>query len=170
MREAGRPRPASRLPWLLWTTAAAWVALDQLTKALIVAAMPVGESVRVLGPVLSFTRRTNTGGAFGMLPGNALLLGAVGALVTVFLAIHGPRLVGRTPAALLSLGLVVGGALGNLIDRSRLGHVVDFIDVHCWPVFNVADMGITVGFALILLLMLWDRGLQDAAPPPAAED
>lgn len=149
--------------------AGAWVALDQVTKLLVVWRFEVGESLPVLGTVLSLTRRTNSGGAFGMLPGNAILLGAVGALVTVFLAIHGHRLVGRSYLALISLGLVVGGALGNLLDRARLGHVVDFIDLHFWPVFNVADIGITVGFALILLLMLTDRDPADAPASPTKD-
>ena len=79
----------------MWAVAAVWIALDQATKLMVVNGFEVGQSVPVLGTVLSLTRRTNSGGAFGMLPGNALLLGAVGALVTVFLAFHGHRLVGR---------------------------------------------------------------------------
>lgn len=127
---------------------------DQWTKALITATFAVGDSVRVLGPVMSFTRRTNTGGAFGLFQDRTEFLAVIGAVVVAALFIIGPRLAHFNRLALGGLGLVLGGAVGNLIDRFRLGHVEDFIDFHFWPVFNVADIGITVGAGLVLLAIL----------------
>jgi signal peptidase II len=161
------PRTGAPRVWL-WAVAAVWLAVDQLTKRLIVTHMAVGDSHPVIAGVLSITRRTNTGGAFGILPGSTLLLSVVGALVMIFLLIYGPGLVGRGRLTLLGLGMVVGGAAGNLLDRARTGHVVDFIDFHIWPTFNVADIGITVGVALLILVMLLER--PDQPPQAAAPD
>ncbi|MCE5215807.1 signal peptidase II [bacterium] len=149
----------------LFGPAVVTVAVDQLTKALIVSRMSVGDSIPVLGPYLSLTRRTNTGGAFGILQGNAILLAVIGVSVICALAIVGPRVAGANRPVLWSFGLVLGGALGNLLDRVLLGHVVDFIDFHVWPVFNVADIGITCGAALLFLCLLLDSRVQEAADP-----
>ena len=128
--------------------------LDQYTKAAVVRAMFVGETAPLLGSSVSLTRRSNTGGAFGMFPGSSAVLALVGAAVIVALVLLAPRFTGLNKAALVGLALVMGGAAGNLVDRVRGGHVVDFIDVHFWPVFNVADIGITVGAILVLIALL----------------
>lgn len=151
-----------------WLGAAAFlvIVLDQVTKALIVRAFEVGESVTVLGPVMSLTRRTNTGGAFGMLQGSAPALTIVSGIVILVLLLIGPRLAGRSRLSLVALGLVLGGATGNLIDRARLGHVVDFVDFHFWPVFNIADMGITIGAILILVAIIFERKAEKPTDSP----
>ena len=151
MSEVEQTKPRSRTGAVLYAVAVAVLALDQLTKALIVASYQVGDSVAILGPVLSFTRRTNTGGAFSVLQNHPAALMAITAGVLLLLLLAGPRFAGSRPSALVALGLIAGGAGGNLLDRLRLGHVVDFLDFHCWPVFNVADVGITVGAGLLLL-------------------
>lgn len=138
------------------------LAADQLTKMLIVGAFEIGESARVLGPLLSLTRRTNTGGAFGMLSGSTRELAIVSTVVMVALLCLAPRLAGHNRATLAGIGLVVGGAAGNLLDRVRLGHVVDFIDFHKWPVFNIADAAISIGAAVIIIAVL----LEARARPP----
>lgn len=130
------------------------LALDQLTKWLIVTQYGVGETRPILGPVMSFTRRTNTGGAFSVFTGHTWLLTAMALVALVLILRLGPRLVGDCRLALLGLGMIAGGAAGNLADRLRLGHVVDFIDFHFWPVFNVADTGIVIGVLLLLWLTL----------------
>ena len=146
---------AARNPHCTWlyVTALAVLAVDQLTKAAIVHGYAVGESVGVVEPVLYFTRRINTGGAFGILSGNAHWLAVVSAGVIVAMLLLGPRLAGGV-GSLGGMGLVVGGAGGNLIDRLRLGHVIDFIDFRVWPVFNVADSAVTIGAFLILLAVV----------------
>ena len=136
-------------------------ALDQFTKWLVVRSFEVGDSVAVLGRVMSLTYRTNAGGAFGAFPTSALFLTVISAVVVLVLVVLGPRLVGDGRLGIASLGFVLGGAAGNLLDRVRLQHVVDFLDFHFWPVFNVADIGITVGAILLVIVTLIDARHDD---------
>jgi signal peptidase II len=143
------------------------IALDQGTKAWIVQHFRLYESLRVL-PVLDITLMFNTGAAFSFLSGAsgwqkwvfvALALG-VGVAILAWLR----RLRAGAQALLCcSLTLILGGALGNVIDRLRIGHVVDFISAHWgreyyFPAFNVADSAITIG-AILLLLDAWRESL-----------
>jgi signal peptidase II len=138
---------------LLAAIAAAVVGIDQLTKAWALNAL-AEHSRPLIGPVrLTLTR--NTAGAFG-LGGAAVPFLAVGALVlVVFMASTGATT--RQPLLAVAVGLVLGGALGNLADRLFRGHgllkgaVVDFVDLRVWPVFNLADAAITCG----CLLLVW---------------
>ncbi len=138
---------AGRLPGrsraLTVSIALAVVGLDQATKAWALVTLPVGHSIRVLGPVLSWTRVDNTGAAFGLLPGSWPLL-ALFALVLAGALVYFAGRSGSDRIA-VALGLVLGGAVGNLIDRAVRHDVIDFINVHVWPVFNVADAAVTVG-------------------------
>jgi len=147
---------APRNPWpILAGVSILVLALDQLTKWLIVRAFEVGDSTPVLGGIFYLTRRTNTGGAFSLFSGNAQILGVVNALVIVALIILAPRIAGHSRLLLLAIAMLIGGAVGNLIDRIINGYVVDFIDVYYhdshWPAFNVADSAITGGVILLLL-------------------
>jgi signal peptidase II len=129
------------------------VVLDQITKAWVLAALPEGQSVSVLGQVLMFTRVRNSGTAFGLLRDSGSLLTIITIAAILFIIgywFHVLRTQGRVgPALVTGLALPLGGALGNLADRVRHGHVVDFIDFRVWPVFNIADMAITSGAVLI---------------------
>jgi signal peptidase II len=143
--------------WPWFAGAATLVAADQLTKAIILARFAPGERLEVTGffnLVLAF----NKGAAFSLLaqaPGwqTPVLV----AIALAAAAILSALIVRNLHKRLLCTGLalVLGGALGNLVDRLRLGHVVDFIDLHAagwhWPAFNVADSGITVGAAILIL-------------------
>ncbi|MBX5460544.1 MAG: lipoprotein signal peptidase [Steroidobacteraceae bacterium] len=145
--------------WRWLPVSVAVIVLDQITKHLIVGNFELYERIEVL-PVLDITRLHNTGAAFSMLATasgwqrwlfTALALG-VGVAIIIWLG----RLKARTQGLLAcSLALILGGALGNLIDRLWHGHVVDFIHVHWgdayFPAFNVADSAITVGAGLLLL-------------------
>lgn len=144
---------ASLVGWL-WGVALVSFAADQLTKWLTVLMLQPGQEVAVLGSVMALERRANTGAAFSLMQDHPEALTAIGLVVVVGLAVLGPRLAGTSRLALSGLGLVLGGAAGNLLDRLRLGHVVDFIDVHFWPVFNIADVTITVGAILIAIAAL----------------
>jgi signal peptidase II len=150
--------------WRWLGVTAVVVVLDQLSKAWIVRHYSSGESLALL-PVLNVTLRFNTGAAFSLLAdasgwqrwlftGLAVL---VGAAIVVWLA----QLEGRQRLLAFSLALILAGALGNLIDRLRIGHVVDFVDVHWkdvhFPAFNVADSAITIG-AILMLLDAWFGG------------
>jgi signal peptidase II len=150
--------PPSRgsLPYL--ALSAAVVALDQLSKFLIERHLALFQSVRVL-PVLEITRLHNTGAAFSFLADEAgwqrwlftALAVIVGIVLTVWL-----RRIDRSARVLASaVALILGGAIGNVIDRLRFGHVIDFIYAHWYqhyfPAFNVADSAICVGAGLLLL-------------------
>ena len=150
----------------LWI-AMAVILLDQVTKQLVVNGMNLYEVVSVL-PFLNLTRMHNTGAAFSIMSGASPLffiaLGlAVSIGVLIWLRKH-PK--GETVMA-LALVLILGGALGNVIDRAARGHVVDFIDFYVgawhWPAFNVADMAIVTGAGLLIL----DMYLQRPAKPQA---
>ncbi|MGC9317283.1 MAG: signal peptidase II [Armatimonadota bacterium] len=135
---------------LVYLTAALIVLADQATKLAAVHLLrPVG-TVPVLEPYLSFTWATNTGGAFGMLPAATGLLVVTAAVVIAVLVLVAHR-VSASRLLAVSVALLIGGALGNLIDRLRLGYVIDFIDLHFWPIFNVADIAITVGAGLLII-------------------
>jgi len=141
--------------------AAAVIALDRLTKAMVVQRLVPGQSVPVLPGVFHITHVRNTGGAFGLLQGKAVLFTTVGFLVVVVLLVFAPRLfrVGFLPS--LAAALLAAGAGGNLIDRVTRQYVVDFLDFQVWPVFNVADISIVLGCSL-LGLYIW-RTSGDAA-------
>ncbi len=139
------------------------VVLDQLTKAVVRATLPLHESTTVIPGFFDFTHVRNTGAAFGMLnsvdfPGKTLLLSLIAAGALVGIAMYSMALATHQWAARLGLALVSGGAAGNLIDRLFIGSVVDFIDVywqswHFWT-FNIADSAITVGVTIMILDML----------------
>jgi signal peptidase II len=146
------------------------IALDQGTKSWALAALGDGDPIHVLGSLqlrLSF----NTGVAFSLGQGSGLIIVPL-ALVVVGVVVYVARnLPGRLAAT--AVGLVVGGALGNLVDRLVRGHdgaVVDFIDLQWWPVFNVADACIVVGGALLALCSLRRPATEPPAPDPAPAD
>lgn len=139
------------------------VLADQLTKLLVERLMQLHESRPLIDGVLSLTYVRNRGAAFGILsdadlPGQPVLLALVGLLALAAILTYATRLPPDSRLPRLALALVVGGAVGNLIDRARLGFVIDFVDVHWrhhhWPAFNVADSAISVGVALLVLDML----------------
>lgn len=134
----------------LWT-AALWFLLDQLTKAWVVRELQLHQSVPLPGGILSLTYIHNQGGAFGLFPGAAPLFLLSGALVAGGSLWALPRLAGWGLWVTLWCGMILGGTLGNSLDRIRLGWVVDFLDLGWWPVFNVADIGISVGITALMV-------------------
>jgi signal peptidase II len=130
--------------------AAAVLALDQLTKAIVRSSMTLGESRHVIGGLLDISYVHNKGVAFGALAGGGAIVAALtgvalGAIVVYFV------MRSRTAYLWLPVGMLLGGALGNLLDRARDGAVTDFIDPVWWPAFNVADACIVLG----VLGLLW---------------
>ena len=146
----------------LWVSAAI-VVLDQASKAIVRAKLPLHDSITVIPGFFDVTHVRNTGAAFGMLNGvefaykpAVMVLVAVIALGAV--ASYALTLPSTQQVARYGLALILGGAVGNLIDRATAGYVVDFVDVywrgvHFWA-FNVADSAITVGVVLMLLDVL----------------
>jgi signal peptidase II len=143
--------------------ALAVVLLDQVTKAMVRAWLPLHDDVSIINGLLDFTQVRNTGAAFGLLnsvafPFKAALIAIVAAVALVAIAAYAARVAPAQKMARLGLALILGGAIGNLIDRIALGYVVDFVDVywrsyHFWA-FNVADSAITVGVSVMVLDML----------------
>lgn len=130
------------------------VALDQATKQLVRSSLAVGGERHIL-PGIELVRTTNTGVAFSLFSGSAatvtVLALLVLALLLAFFARHATQ-----PLLWLPTGMIAGGALGNLIDRLRLGAVTDFIKLPDWPAFNIADSAITLG--VIALALIIGRG------------
>jgi signal peptidase II len=136
---------------------AAIVAVDQLTKAWAVAALSDGP-VHVIGDTVEFELTRNGGGAFSRFQGMTPVL-AVGAIVVTFVLFRVLRRM-TDSVLVIALTLVLGGALGNLVDRFvrapgfLRGHVIDFVSVGWWPVFNVADSCVTIGAVLLIVRSL----------------
>jgi len=131
---------------------------DQATKAAATHWLPLGQPFPVLNGVLWLTRIANRGAAFGLFPAAAiyvLIMLAACALLLLFL-LQG-RWIQRA-AARPPLALLLGGSLGNLVDRLRLGYVVDFLDLRIWPVFNLADVALSVGAVWLVVLLLRAKG------------
>ena len=141
-----RPWWAAPEAWLLFV---AGLAADQLSKAAITANLVRGESWPVDG-FFRFTHSRNTGTIFGLLQDQGLLLtivsfAALGAILLFFRESAFPSRLTR-----VAVGMMLAGAIGNLLDRLRLGFVVDFIDIGPWPIFNLADSLIVVGIGIIV--------------------
>ena len=168
----------SRGKWLfLFSVALAVVAIDQVTKAAVVTNLALYEAwapIEALRDYFTIVHVTNTGAAFGILPGGGMLFLIIAFVVVGVIFYFYRQLTDQSWLVRLALGLQLGGAVGNLIDRLRLGYVVDFIDVKLsdtldWPVFNIADSSIVVGVGLLLIL-LWfvDRQQKKAEAESAA--
>jgi signal peptidase II len=138
----------------LYATAVVVYALDRVTKLWVEAALASRAPIEIVPGVLSFNYTTNSGGAFGLGRSAPWLFAGATVLVSVIIVSVSFRL-DRRPLA-LALGLILGGALGNLTDRilngpGLSGYVIDFIDLQVWPVFNLADASIVVGAILLAL-------------------
>jgi len=167
-RQPGHTLHRDPLPFLVLAVV---LVLDQLTKWLITSNMAAGESIPAEGFIrLTYVR--NTGVAFGLFQDQGIILAiipflAVAAMIWLYRSSPMPPILMRA-----ALGLQMGGAIGNLIDRLRLGFVVDFVDVGPWPVFNVADSSIVVGIAVLAWYFGTGRDRPDRGRPgeqPAGE-
>ena len=125
--------------------------LDQLSKVLILRKMSFGQSIPVIPSVFHLTLIGNTGIAFGLFKGNSDFWVGVGLLILIWIYRLLQKRQIQERLVLIGLGLVSGGAMGNLIDRLRFGYVIDFLDFRVWPVFNIADACISVGTALFFI-------------------
>lgn len=127
--------------------------IDQGIKAAVVRDVPAGATIPVIPGVLSLTHVQNTGVAFGLLTGISPFVTALAALTLLFYLFYnrGRWLASRAVSA--GIALMAGGAGGNLLDRARLGFVVDYLDLHVWPVFNLADVAIVVGAGVLALTL-----------------
>jgi signal peptidase II len=149
--------------------ATAVIVADQLSKAWIVANFTFGVPVDVIGEWLRILYVKNSGALFGLFRDQALLFGALSlGVMALIVWYHGRAVAGSGWLATVALGLLLGGAVGNFIDRARLGHVVDFVDMGFpggWRFYtwNVADAAITISILLLLLMAILPPARREAA-------
>jgi signal peptidase II len=156
-----------RLDAVFFVIAAVVVALDQITKAIVRARLDPGEAWPDRDWLLNIVHVNNSGAAFGILQGQTVFLvttSLVGLAAIVLYYLFPPMEHGLLRVA---LGLQLGGAAGNLIDRVRFGEVTDFINFEFWPAFNVADSCISIGVVTILWFFVVMEGERLVRPPSA---
>ena len=154
---------------VLLTVAVLTLALDQLSKRWIVSNLLPNQSLFEDAPV-RITYVTNTGTAFGLFQGSSYVFVLIALAVIVLILLYFHVLASDSVLFRIALGLQLGGAVGNLVDRVRYGHVVDFIDLRFWPVFNIADSAIVVGVILLGYLMLFNPGQPQPVPTTGADE
>jgi signal peptidase II len=148
------------------------VACDLLTKALVLRELAApGSVVRVVGDYVRLIYIRNTGSAFSLFQAGRLVFIGVSVASIALILVIARSSRAQTAAHRTALGLILGGAIGNLYDRIVYGSVIDWIDVgvgfHRWPTFNVADIGVSVGVGLLALLLLRQKDGAEAAPDGA---
>ena len=159
-RSTGRASPAPQLEFVLPMVI---VAVDQATKAMVRASVPLDDSVTVIPGFFDITHALNSGAAFGILNGadfpfKTVIIAVIATAALIGVGMYAASLSHHQLVARIGLALIIGGAAGNLLDRVVVGSVVDFVDVywrswHFWA-FNVADSAITVGVTMLILDML----------------
>jgi signal peptidase II len=144
-----RPLGARGRHWFgLGTIAVAAVIADQLTKQVVARALDLNEEVQIAGP-FSIHHVHNSGIAFGLFSSATSIVIALTVLAVLWMLLFFARAGARHPVLPVALGFVLGGSVSNLVDRVRLGHVTDFLDLRFWPSFNLADIFIVVGVAIL---------------------
>jgi signal peptidase II len=151
---AERSLAAAPSQWLaLGAVAVAAVGADQLTKGIVSTALSLGEEVHVAGP-LSLHHVQNSGIAFGLFAQSTGIVIVLTALAVAWMLAFFARSGQRHPVLPVALGFVLGGSIANLLDRIRLGHVTDFLDLGWWPAFNLADTFIVVGVGILFAALV----------------
>ena len=160
---------------LLGSLTASVILSDQLTKLHVVQTMRLHESIPIIPNLFSFTYIRNPGAAFGLLAGSSnafrmVFFGITSIFALVLLGTILYRMPERDWMGRLSVSAILGGAVGNLIDRLRYGEVIDFLDVYIdnyhWPAFNVADSAITVGVIFLIIHFMCEK---PDVPPAVSE-
>jgi signal peptidase II len=167
-----QPSPLSNVRFrrrdaVFFLIAAGVVVLDQITKAIVRANLDVGEAWPDEDWILNITNITNSGAAFGILKGQTIFLvttSLIGLAAIVLYYVYPPFEHGIVRVA---LALMLGGAIGNLIDRVRFGEVTDFVNFNFFPAFNVADSAISIGVVTMLVFLLM---MQDGGKPPEPDE
>ena len=123
--------------------------LDRVTKIAAAGNLSYGQSIKILPNIFHFTFVLNNGTAFGLLRGQNAALALLSILAITLIIFYLLKHKDLSLVVSLALGLILGGALGNLFDRVRFGYVIDFLDFRVWPVFNIADSAITIGAVIL---------------------
>lgn len=133
------------------------VILDRLTKYIFCRCLSEGESVKIVPGAFHLTLVLNSGAAFGLFQGRSIIFMIASALIIILICVYVWLNKCKDLPVLTALGLILGGASGNLVDRAAFGYVIDFLDFRFWPVFNIADSAITAGAALLTIVILRPR-------------
>jgi signal peptidase II len=154
-----------------WKLVSGWlvaiVVFDQLTKIIVDRSMPLHQSIAIIDGLFNLTYVRNAGAAFGLFAGSAEIfrrpfLILVSILASVFIIVMMKRLAQKETGLVIGLSFILGGAIGNLIDRVIYGDVIDFLDVYWrnyhWPAFNIADSFITIGVGIMLYRLYKHEG------------
>lgn len=143
---------------IYYIIALAVIVIDQFTKYLVKENMTVGQSIPLIPDVFHLLSHRNVGAAFGILPNQRWLFVVITIAVVIGIMVSLARIGKTQPRVSVGLALVLGGAIGNFIDRVSTGQVVDFLYIKLinFPIFNVADMAITFGVILLLIDILFD--------------
>jgi len=151
---AERSLAAGPRQWIaLGAVAGAAFGADQLTKQIVSSALPLGDETQVLGP-FSIHHVQNSGIAFGLFASATSAVIVLTGIAVVWMLAFFARSAQRHPILPVALGFVLGGSVSNLVDRIRLGHVTDFLDLRYWPAFNLADSFIVVGVAILFVALV----------------
>jgi len=160
-------------PWILVLIV---IVADQVTKYIVMSSMKLHQSISVIGDTLRWTYVQNSGMAFSIKLLEGRLLGIISIIATIvfaFILIKSRR---EAPMFQLIIGAIIGGAIGNSIDRLRFGYVIDFIDVNLpdwwmdrWPVFNIADSAVSVSVVLLISIIILRPGFMMASPSTVVE-
>jgi len=146
---------------ILLLTALAILVADQVTKALVVANLAIGEKTQLLGDLVQVWHAQNRGASFSLFQGWSIVFLIVSVLSIAMVAYFHRSLRDQSPWLHLLLGIVLGGTLGNFIDRLRQGYVTDWLSIGIgdtrWPTFNVADSSLVVGIGILVLYLLLSR-------------
>lgn len=149
--------------YIYYLVAVIIVALDQWTKWLVVKNMELGERIPLLEPTFALLSHRNRGAAWGMLEGQIWLFSIVTVIVIAGILYYFHKEAKGKPLFQLSLMIILGGAIGNFIDRLYLGEVVDFIDVlipiinYDFPIFNIADAALTIGVVMVMIVLFLEE-------------
>lgn len=138
------------------STAIIIAVIDQLTKFLARQNLQLNESIPIIKNIFHLTYITNTGSAFGMFQGFNLLFIIFSIIVIIILSNHLKKIKPNERYLQFAVSLLLGGTIGNLLDRIFYGAVIDFIDLRVWPVFNIADSAVTISI-LFLIILLWKK-------------
>ena len=141
---------------LVFSTALLVVILDQLTKFFIKQNFQLNQSIPIINKMLHLTYITNAGSAFGLFRGLNwfFIIFSIIVIIAIFYFIN--QIKNNEKLMRFSVGLLLGGTIGNLIDRILYGAVIDFIDFRIWPVFNIADSAVTISI-ILLIFLLWKK-------------
>jgi len=141
---------------VVFSTALIIILIDQLSKFLIKSNFQLNQSVPIINNIFHLTYINNTGAGFGILKAQTLILIFVSIAVIGIIFYNFDKIKNKEILLQVLVGFVLGGTIGNLIDRMAYGHVIDFLDFQIWPIFNFADSFVTVG-VIGLILYLWKK-------------